>query len=156
MPWTDDARAEVTEKILELWPTFTDSQLEATINHLDGRFPPGKVVEAARTLFARQERPRRPSTRELEDEIRGVNSPGGLTPRLAAYREMERLEKDLHHQPTIELRGKTWEVLSTGVSRETPEGRVSIPAGDLTDSEVHECLLAVRTADGARRLKNEP
>lgn len=67
-----------------------------------------------------------------------------MTPRLAAYREMESIEIDCSAQPTIQLRGRTWEVLSTGLSRAIGNRRVSIPIGDLFDAEVFACLDAMR------------
>lgn len=70
-----------------------------------------------------------------------------ISPRLAAYREMDTIAQDLVYLPTLLLRGKMWEVMASGISRREDGDRyVSIPMGDLSEFEVLACRDCLRRA----------
>lgn len=67
-----------------------------------------------------------------------------MSDRLNWYRELDELGRRVGTSPTVELRGRLWDVTPSAISRTVAKTTVALPMGDLTDFEVGECLKAMR------------
>ena len=141
MAWTEEARGKLASKLKALWPTYSEDQIEATVNAV-GNWAPDTIHGAMERLYSKQEILRRPSVQEILNEARGGVS--GMTGRQAATSEIAETEKRLDQEVFIEIKGQRWTVSGAGIHR---PGGWGVPMGKLTDSEVRRCLEAVRAAD---------
>lgn len=68
MAWSEFQRAQLADRLKDLWPSYTTAQIVATLNAL-GRFRPDEINHVLEGLFASQERPQRPTVREILDAM---------------------------------------------------------------------------------------